>query len=151
MGRKLHIPRSSDPETGLCGQVYWQHDGTPCLRCLDYAAKRPASGFQVQGRRGGEWVDVPAAWYGPDYRQMAVDRANVLADMVNDSEFRVVDLARGTVVYHRAISPVPSPVGWPGNMVSGRADYAREPKRYRRKGTRRDRRQCRGGWRGVEV
>jgi len=106
----------------------------------------PSPMFQVQGRRGGGWYNVPDEAY--TRVGLAVRRVDTLADLVEDSEFRVLNMATGEVAYQRLKRAVPSPVGWPGaSMVSGRADYAREPKRYRRfKGTRRNRRQCRGGW-----
>jgi len=106
----------------------------------------PSPVFQVQGRRGGGWYNVPRDNYYSV--SAAIQRVGVLAGLVEDSEFRVLNTATGEVAHQRLKRAVPSPVGWPGaGMVSGRADYAREPKRYRRcKGTRHNRRQCRGGW-----
>ena len=110
-------------------------------------------GFRVQGRRGGEWGDVPGGWYGAANLGDAYRRADALALGVPDSEFRVWDEIQAGVVYEASRDllppPVPSGTGWPGpGMVMGVAEFGqREARRYRRvKGTRQARRQCRGGW-----
>jgi len=60
-------------------------------------------GYRIEGIRGGDWVAVPEGVFepSPQGRAAAEDRADVLADLVTDSGFRVVDLATGDAVYTR--------------------------------------------------
>lgn len=154
-GSTRHYAGTAGSGKTLCGQgLQWinRREGfgpATCRRCLGIETRRrwkdeaaretirkapvplppgpvEVHGFQVEGRRGGDWVPVPDAWYGPDYRQMAIDRADTLGALVGDSEFRVWDLGRGTVVYQRSVVAVPSGTGWPGaGLVMGTADYGK--------------------------